>query len=75
VASILYNDHLIVSYPYSTRQPRLGSLRFSSLALDETQSFQSRAEAEYAGLDVAKGVIDSFELGLGLTSMSNRATS
>jgi hypothetical protein len=76
VASILYNDHLIVSYPVFDEATKTWKPKIQlTLALDKTQSFQSKAEAEHAGLDVAKGVIDSFEVGLGLTSMSNRATS
>jgi hypothetical protein len=75
VASILYNDHLIVSYPVFDEATKTWTPKIQlTLVLDKTQSFQSKAEAERAGIDAAKGVIDSFEDGLGLTSMHNRAT-
>ena len=75
MASILYNDHLIVSYPVFDEATKTWKPKIQlTLALDETQCFQSKAEAERAGLDAAKGVIDIFEDGLGLTSMRKMAT-
>jgi hypothetical protein len=75
VPSILYHDHLIVSYPVFDEETKSWKPKIQlTLALDETQYFQSRAEAERAGFDAAKGVIDIFEDGIGLTSMRNRAT-
>ena len=65
VASILYNDHLIVSYPVFDEATKTWTPKIQlTLVLDKTQSFQSKAEAERAGIDAAKGVIDSFEDGL-----------
>jgi len=62
MASILYNDNLIVSYPVfdpatKTWKPKIQV----TLTLDKTQSFQTKAEAERAGLDAAKSMIDSFD--------------
>ena len=75
MASILYNDHLIVSYPIFDEATKAWKPKIQlTLALDDRQSFQSKAEAERAGLDAAKAVIDVFEDGLGLTSIRNRAT-
>ena len=75
MASILYNDHLIVSYPVFDEATKTWKPKIQlTLTLDKTLSFQSKAEAERAGLDAAKGVIDIFGNGLGLTSMRNRAT-
>jgi hypothetical protein len=62
MASILYNDNLIISYPVfdpasKTWRPKIQL----TLTLDKTQSFQTKAEAERVGLDIAKGMIDSFD--------------
>jgi hypothetical protein len=74
VASILYNDHLIVSYPVFDEATKTWKPKIQlTLALNKTLSFQSKAEAERAGLDAAKGLIDIFGDGLGLTTMRNRA--
>lgn len=75
MASILYNDHLIVSYPVLDEATKTWKPKIQlTLALNKTVSFRSKAEAERAGLDAAKGVIDIFEDGLGLASTRNRAT-
>ena len=75
MASILYNDHLIVSYPIFDEATKTWKPKIQlTLALNKTLSFQSKAEAESAGLDAAKGVIDIFGDGLGLTTICNRAT-
>jgi hypothetical protein len=75
MASILYNNHLIVSYPAYDEATKTWKPTIQlTLSLDNMQSFQSKAEAERAGLDAAKGVIDSFESGLGLAiTQRNRA--
>ena len=73
MASILYNDHLIVSYPVLDEATKTWKPKIQlTLALDKTVSFQSKAEAERAGLDAAKGLVDIFEDGLGLASMRKR---
>ncbi len=66
MASILYNDNLIVSYPVfdpatKTWMPKIQL----TLTLDRTPSFQTKAEAELAGVDAAKAMIDSFDQPLG----------
>lgn len=75
MASILYNDHLIVSYPVFEEATKTWKPKIQlTLALNKTVSFRSKAEAERAGVDAAKGVIDIFEDGIGLPSMRNRVT-
>ena len=68
MASILYNEHLIVSYPVLDEATKTWKPKIQvTLTLDKTQSFQTKAEAERAGLDAAKGVIDIFGDRLSLT--------
>jgi hypothetical protein len=63
MASLLYNDNLIVSYPVfdpatKTWMPKIQL----TLTLDRTPSFQTKA---VAGVDAAKAMIDSFDQPLG----------
>jgi hypothetical protein len=65
MANILYNDHLVVSYPVldettKTWKPKVQII----LTLDKMRSYKTKAEAERAGLDAAKSMIDSFTLAL-----------
>lgn len=64
MACILYNDHLIVSFPVLARQPKVEKPIQITLTLDKMQSFKTKAEAERARLDAAKSMIDSFTLAL-----------
>ena len=69
MASILYNEHLIVSYPVFDAVTKAWKPQIQlTLTLDKSQSFQTKEEAERAGLDAAKTVIDNFNDGLGLTT-------
>ena len=73
MASILYKDHLIVSYPVLDEATKTWKPKIQlTLALKNTVSFRSKEEAERAGLDAAKGVIDVFEDGLGLAFTRKR---
>ena len=63
VASILYNGHLIVSYPILDEATRTWTFKVQiTLASDTPQSFKTKAQAERAGLNAAKSVIDSLTL-------------
>ena len=62
MASILYNDNLIVSYPVFDPKTKSWKPKIQlTLTLDKTPTFQTKAEAELAGVDVAKAMIDSFD--------------
>ena len=51
MASILYNDNLIVSYPVFDPKTKSWKPKIQlTLTLDKTPTFQTKAEAELAGL-------------------------
>ena len=63
MSSILYKDNLIVSRAVfdqatGTWKPKIQL----TLSLDRGKSFQTEAEAERAGIDAAKELMDSFGL-------------
>ena len=63
MASILYNGHLIVSYPILDEATRTWIFKVQiTLASDTSQSFNTKAQAERAGLNAAKSMIDSLIL-------------
>jgi hypothetical protein len=67
MARILYNGHLIVSYPILDEATRTWIFEIQvTLTSDKTESFKTKAQAERAGLNAAKSMIDSLTLeGLG----------
>jgi hypothetical protein len=63
MASILYNDHLIVSDAILDEANQTWMFKTQiTLTSDKNQTFKTKAQAERAGLNAAKSMIDSLTL-------------
>ena len=63
MARILYNGHLIVCCPILDEATRTWIFKVQvMLTSDETESFKTKAQAERAGINAAKSIIDSLTL-------------
>jgi hypothetical protein len=76
MASILYNDHLIVSHPVLDEATETWTPKIQvTLTLGKTQSFKTKSEAEQAGFDAAKRLIDSFAIAVAPPSLDGHPQS
>jgi hypothetical protein len=62
MARILYNGHLIVSDPILDEATRTWIFKVQITLTSDDTSFKTKAQAERAGLNAAKSMIDSLTL-------------
>jgi ssDNA-binding replication factor A large subunit len=61
MASILYNDHLIVSFPVFDEATQRWGVKVQVTLIDKKRTFDTNAGAERYGFEIAKRLIDSLD--------------